>query len=151
MHADRQRFVDAVLRNNTCRDFEALSRRKNGKKFWIRLSASLIEIGGNRCLIAFGQDISEAKAAEERLAAAAKELRATEDRYRTAFQMNLDSVDICHKEDGMFIDVNDAFLRITGFEREEVIGHTALEIGIWENPQDRQKLLEALSLNSSLP
>ena len=146
---DRQRFVDAVLRNNSCRDFEALSRRKNGQIFWIRLSASLIEIGGEQCLIAFGQDISETKAAEERLSAVAEALRATEIRYRTAFQMNLDSVDICHKEDGTFIDVNDAFLRITGFERDEVIGHTAQEIGIWDNPQDRQKLIEALSLTSS--
>ena len=146
---DRQRFVDAVLRNNTCRDFEALSRRKNGQIFWIRLSASLIEIGGNPCLLAFGQDISETKAAEERLSAIAEALRATERRYSTAFQMNLDAVDICHKEDGTFIDVNDAFLRITGFEREEVIGHTAQEIGIWDNPQDRQKLMEALSQNSS--
>src|SRR5208337_2447102 len=141
--SERQRFVDAVLRNKTCRDFEVLSRRKNGETFWIRLSASLIEIGGNRCLLAFGQDISEAKAAEELLAKAQEALRASEVRYRTAFQMNLDSVDICHKEDGKFIDVNDAFLSITGFAREDVIGHTALEIGIWENPEDRQKLLDA--------
>ena len=115
----------------------------------MRLSASLIEIGGTRCLLTFGQDISEAKAAEERLAIAADELRASEVRYRTAFQMNLDSVDICHKESGMFVDVNDAFLRITGFDREEVIGHTAQEIGIWDNPHDRQVLIDALSQNSS--
>jgi diguanylate cyclase (GGDEF)-like protein/PAS domain S-box-containing protein len=147
--SERQRFVDAALHNKTCRDFEALSRRKNGQTFWIRLSASLIEIAGVQCLLAFGQDISEAKAAEERLALAQEALRASEVRYRTAFQMNLDSVDICHKEDGTFIDVNDAFLRITGFNREEVIGHTALEIGIWENPKDREKLIEALSQNAS--
>ncbi len=147
--SERQRFVDAALRNKTCRDFEVLSRRKNGEIFWIRLSASLIEIGGKQCVLAFGQDISEAKAAEERLAKAQEALRASEVRYRTAFQMNLDSVDICHKDDGTFIDVNDAFLRITGFEREDVIGHTALEIGIWERAEDRQKLLDELSLHSS--
>jgi diguanylate cyclase (GGDEF)-like protein/PAS domain S-box-containing protein len=146
---DRQTLLDAVLSNTKRQYFEVLSRRMNGEKFWMRLSASLIEIGGVRCLLAFGQDISEAKAAEERLAAADNELRASEERYRTAFQMNLDAVDICHKENGMFVDVNDAFLRITGFEREDVIGHTAQEIGIWDNPQDRRKLLDALSLNST--
>jgi diguanylate cyclase (GGDEF)-like protein/PAS domain S-box-containing protein len=146
---DRQRLIDAVRRNGTCRNFEILFRRKDGEKFWMRLSASLIEILGDKCVLVFARDISEAKAAEERLYSAAQAMRATEIRYRTAFKMNLDSVDICRLDDGMYIDVNDAFLNITGFEREEVIGHTALEIGIWENPEDRQKLIDALKLNLS--
>jgi diguanylate cyclase (GGDEF)-like protein/PAS domain S-box-containing protein len=77
------------------------------------------------------------------------QLRDSEERYRTAFQMNLDSVDICHLEDGRFVDVNDAFLLNTGFAREEVIGRTALELGIWANPADRQNLLEALRVSSA--
>ena len=87
------------------------------------------------------KDISESKLSE-------MQLRDSEERYRATFQMNLDSIDICNLEDGKFVDVNDAFLRITGFERDEIIGRTALEVGIWANPADRQKLLERMRLNS---
>jgi len=75
-------------------------------------------------------------------------LRESEERYRAAFQMNLDSIDICHMEDGKFIDINEAFIRIMKFTREQVIGHTALELGIWIDPGDRQKLVEGLRQNS---
>jgi PAS domain-containing protein len=95
----------------------------------------LIVIEGIPCWLVFAKEITEVKAAAETL-------RLSEERYRAAFQMNLDSIDICHLEDGKFVDVNDAFLHILGFERDEVIGHTALELGIWENPADRQKMLE---------
>jgi len=72
--------------------------------------------------LAFVEDINDRKAAEEHLAAAMEALRLSEERYRLAFQINFDSIDICRLEDGKFIDVNDAFIRITGYKREEVIG-----------------------------
>ena len=62
---DRQKLVDELLRNTEFRDFEVPFRRKNGETFWVRLDASLIEIGGIRCLLAFAQDISAAKEAKD--------------------------------------------------------------------------------------
>lgn len=138
---DRQTFVDTLLRDSRCRDMEVESRKKNGESFWMRLSASLIEIGGCQCGITFAHDISDAKAAAEAL-------RLSEERYRLAFQMNFDSIDICRLEDGRFIDVNEAFLRTTGFKREDVIGRTSFELGLWDNPTDRQKLIEEIRKNS---
>ena len=138
---DRQKLLDLLLQNGGYRNLEFSFKRKDGTTFWMRLSASLIEVEGCRCTLTFAQDISEAKAAAEAL-------REGEERYRAAFQMNLDSIDICHLEDGKFVDVNDAFLHNLGFERDEVIGHTALELGIWENPADRQKMIELVRLNS---
>jgi len=138
---DKQTFVDTLLRDSRCREMEVESRRKNGETFWMRLSASLIEIGGCQCGITFAHDISNSKAAAEAL-------RLSEERYRLAFQLNFDSIDICHLEDGRFIDVNEAFLRNTGFKREEVIGRTSLELGLWDDPFDRQKLVERINANS---
>jgi len=50
-------------------------------------------------------------------------------------------------EDGRFIDVNEAFLRVLGFKRQEVIGRTSMELasGI---TRDRQKLVEEMGKNS---
>ena len=40
--------------------------------------------------------------------------------------------------------VNDTFTRFTGYSREQVIGHTALELGIWGDPKQRAAFVEAL-------
>ncbi len=146
---DRKNLIDAVLQNNTCQNFEVLSRRKSGEIFWMRLSASSIEIRGERCLLAFARDISGAKAAEERLAAAAEELRASEERYRATFQMSIDAVNINRLSDGVFVDVNDAFLDFVGYRREEVIGRTSEELNFWVDRDVRQKMVETLRQNAS--
>ncbi len=146
--SDLQKLLEALSRSGEYRELEVRSRRKTGEIFWMRLSASLIEIAGVQCRITFAKDISETKAAEQSLADAASALRRSEERYRTTFQMNIDSIDICRLEDGRFIDVNEAFLACTGFEREEVIGRTAMELGIWANPGDRRILVDAIRQNS---
>ena len=46
--------------------------------------------------------------------------------------------------DGQFVDVNDAFLGLFGYTREEVIGQNPLKLGMWANPEDRAKMVEIL-------
>jgi diguanylate cyclase (GGDEF)-like protein/PAS domain S-box-containing protein len=146
---DSQRLLDELTKNNICRNMEFLSRRRNGEKFWIRMSASSIEIGGIPCRLVFAQDITDAKAAEERLAAAAEALRVSEERYRSAFQTSLDAITINRLSDGIYIDCNQAFLDITGYIREEVLGRTPRELEIWANFRDRQTMDAMLIQNSS--
>ncbi|MCK6394709.1 response regulator [Zoogloea sp.] len=68
----------------------------------------------------------------------------SEQRYRTAFQTTLDAVAITTLADGVYIDVNQAFVDITGYARDEIIGHSSLELGIWANPEDRKAFSEKL-------
>jgi diguanylate cyclase (GGDEF)-like protein/PAS domain S-box-containing protein len=141
---ERERLILLLEEQGIVRNFECRFKRKDGAVIWVSLKSRMVYDSGGKALIneGFIEDITERKRAEILL-------RDSEERYRTVFQMNLDSVDICRLDDGTFIDVNDAFLSITGFEREEIIGHTALEVGIWANPEDRQKLLDAMRLNST--
>jgi diguanylate cyclase (GGDEF)-like protein/PAS domain S-box-containing protein len=71
-------------------------------------------------------------------------LQKSEERYRTVFQTSLDAISINRLVDGAYLDVNQSFLDIMGCERTEVIGHTDLELGIWNDPDDRQYLGEKL-------
>jgi diguanylate cyclase (GGDEF)-like protein/PAS domain S-box-containing protein len=123
--------------------------RKDGSLVWARVTFSSQRDGEGHILyfIAIVEEIQARKEAEERLRVTTDALRNSEERYRTAFQMNHDSIDICRLEDGRFLEVNEAFVRCSGFTREEVIGHTAQEIGIWANPFDRQKMLDDLRRN----
>jgi len=77
------------------------------------------------------------------------QLLKSEERYRTAFLTSIDAITLSCMEDGRLVDVNPAFLRMFGFEREEVIGRTTLELNLWPVPDHRQKLVAALRENSS--
>jgi two-component system, cell cycle sensor histidine kinase and response regulator CckA len=68
-----------------------------------------------------------------------------EDWYRLVFLTSPDAINVNRLSDGMYLDVNDRFTRLTGWAREEVIGRTAPEIGIWANAADRQRLTDALA------
>jgi diguanylate cyclase (GGDEF)-like protein/PAS domain S-box-containing protein len=71
-------------------------------------------------------------------------LRESEARYRTAFLTSPDSINITRLCDGLFLEVNDGFIRLMGWTRVECLGRTTLEMGIWRNAQDRQRLVDAL-------
>jgi len=141
---NRQKMIDEMRTHGSCRDLEALFRRKSGEIFWGRMSASTIEIEGVPCVLTISRDISEAKAAEQRLAAAAEAMRVSEERYRTVFHNSLDSIILTRLDNMRYIDVNESFLDLTGFSRDEVIGRNSLELNLWLDVRDRVNFLETL-------
>lgn len=73
------------------------------------------------------------------------ELRRTHERCEKAFQNSPDSITISYLDTGEFVEANDGFERITGYRREEVVGKTSLQLGIWRDPQRRRELVEQLT------
>jgi diguanylate cyclase (GGDEF)-like protein/PAS domain S-box-containing protein len=71
-------------------------------------------------------------------------LHESEELYRTAFLTSPDAVNINRMIDGLYVQVNDSFLRMVGWTREEVIGKTSADISIWHNLEDRQQLVAVL-------
>jgi len=53
-------------------------------------------------------------------------------------------VAITSLKDGTIIEVNDGFTAVSGFNREEVIGKKAQDIGIWANTEDRDRLSQII-------
>jgi diguanylate cyclase (GGDEF)-like protein/PAS domain S-box-containing protein len=142
--AERLRMTDIVQKNSACHNLETQFTRKDGTTLWGLMSASLMEYGGALCVLSVTRDISDVKATEERLAAAAAAVQSSEERYRTVFQTSFDGILINRLDNGQIIDVNRAFLDGMGFDRSEVIGKTANELNLWVNPKDRTKLFEEL-------
>lgn len=56
-----------------------------------------------------------------------------------------DAVFITRLKDGLILKVNDGFEHLSGFSADEVIGKTTLDLNIWDNPADRQKLITLLA------
>jgi diguanylate cyclase (GGDEF)-like protein/PAS domain S-box-containing protein len=146
---DRDSLVEKLRRDTSFRDVNVRFRKKSGDAIWVLLSCTVMEIKGVPCILTVARDITEAKAADERLAAAQAALLKSEERYRTAFQTSLDAITINQVDDGIFIDCNKAFLDGSGYERHEVIGRTSRELNLWADPRDRHTLIEILRQNSS--
>jgi diguanylate cyclase (GGDEF)-like protein/PAS domain S-box-containing protein len=140
----RRQMATMLERDESFKDVETQFVKKNGERVWTLVSATAMEIENVPCVLSVVRDISATKAAEERLAAVQQAMQASEIRYRTAFQTSLDSININRLSDGSYIDCNQAFLDSVGYTREEVIGKTSVELNIWANSRDRQKLVEML-------
>ena len=63
-------------------------------------------------------------------------LRISEQKFETAFRASPHAMTISSLRDGRFLDVNSSFERQSGFSREEIIGKTVLEIGLWADSAD---------------
>lgn len=71
-------------------------------------------------------------------------------RFYKAFNVNPEPILINALSGGRYVDVNDSFLRVTGYRREEVLGHTAREMKLWNRPEDRAQYLEMLKQTGSV-
>ena len=83
------------------------------------------------------RDVTDRKLAEEKLLV-------SEEKFSKAFHLGPDAVTITAIDDGSFLEVNDNFLRLSGFARDEIIGRSSVELGFWTNPKDRQHIVALL-------
>lgn len=118
-------------------DYRMIAR--DGRVVWVRDQAVLEYDQDSKPLYWRGimMDITDQKTAQERL-------MKSEEKFSKAFHTSPDSININRLEDGLYLEINDGFTQITGYTREDVIGKSSLEINIWANPQDRQRLVEGL-------
>src|SRR5262245_26854130 len=65
-------------------------------------------------------------------------------KLRAAFELSPAILTVTGLDDGCLIEVNDAFLRATGYSRDEVIGRAVRDIGVWVDPELREQGLAAL-------
>src|SRR5262249_16820054 len=92
----------------------------------------------------------ERKRAEAELRASEARLRESEARFSAAFHASQALIGVLRVSDGKYVLANDAHLNWLGYPREEVLGHTCLELGMWENPEERDLLLKDINATGSV-
>ncbi len=75
---------------------------------------------------------------------AGEELRISEEKFAKAFQTSPYAIAITRLEDGSLVEVNDAFLSITGYSREELAGKTSIDLNLWMNPKEREEVISEI-------
>ncbi|PPD58299.1 PAS domain S-box protein [Dehalogenimonas etheniformans] len=68
----------------------------------------------------------------------------SEERFFKSFYASPAGMTIARLPEGQWTQVNEAFLRITGYSRDELIGHTSLELNMFTNPVERISVIKAL-------
>lgn len=131
LQRSRDEFFDVVNRRHPGQETSYRFQHADGR--WRRL-ASL----GQHCLddpavrgvVLNLRDITDAEQARDAL------LR-SQQKYAKAFAASPDCLTISRLADGVYLEVNDRFLQLSGFSREAVIGRSSLDLHVWAAPDDR--------------
>ncbi|MEP6787179.1 MAG: PAS domain S-box protein [Acidobacteriota bacterium] len=99
---------------------------------WTEADVTLLEVVGERIWLAVEKRRNEA------------ELRESIERFSKIFNSSPLAVTITSLKRGKLVDVNDTFVELTGYSRAEAIGRTTTELGLWQNPTDRNDELAAV-------
>ena len=67
-----------------------------------------------------------------------------EEKFTKVFRSSLIASSITTVDDGRFIDVSEAFERRYGYNRDELLGRTAIDVGIWDDPSERGRILREI-------
>ena len=79
-----------------------------------------------------------------------EDLQTGEEKFSSAFHSSPYAVIISRLSDGLIMEVNDGFLEITGYRKEEVQGKTSFELNLWRREEDRAEVIRELSQNKSV-
>ncbi len=94
-------------------------------------------------LAALRHRVAELEAAEAQQRQVEQALRESEGRFRKSFDTESVAMAISRRRDGMYLEANPGFLKMTGYEYDEIVGHTSQELDFL-SPTQRQKLVADL-------
>ena len=114
-------------------------RDKSGKWHVLQSTVDIVDDE----LLFISKDVTEQKRMEE-------ELHESHALFSKAFLSSPEMITITSMNDGRYIDVNESFLRTTGYRRDEIIGHSATELNIWVDPSDRVRFVQGLKNQGSI-
>lgn len=121
---DRDFYINELQKNGFIHNLETSFRTKEGEIIDALLSAKTIVYNGEPSFIVTSKDITK-------LNELTQNIKQSEEQFRQAFMNIPDSVHINKVSDATFVDVNENFLKYTGYTREELLGKTPHDLNIW--------------------
>jgi PAS domain S-box-containing protein len=126
-----------TLKGESSEGYEFRIVTKTGETRTIFETIAPVQYLGKRAALGNFVDITERKQAEEAL-------RESEERFAKVFLTSPDAITIVAADDSRMIDVNEGFTRFTGCTREEAIGKTPAELGLWAKPEEGERMVGLL-------
>jgi len=141
-----QRHCQEVVKTGLRQTCEVLFWDKSGVSRWLYLESLAVHEEPGRIIHwrTALLDISDRKRAGQAKNLLIRDLSRSQQHFQALFNWTPSAVGISTVADGRFCDVNEGFSRLTGYTREELIGRTTLELGLWADPSERATVLREL-------
>jgi len=134
--------IRKALKEGLIRGGEYTLLRVDGTEFPGELSTSALKDGRGNVIghISISRDITGRKQAEAAL-------RESEEKFSKVFSASAHAICITSLKDNKIIEVNDSFTRFTGYTRQEVVGSSTAELGLWMDKEELQQWQNKLKKN----
>jgi len=123
--------------------YAATALRVDGARVPVELRGQETTYRGRKLRVTVMRDLSQQVHAQEAL-------RLSEERFYKVYHSSAATISISRIGDGMFLDVNDAFLRASGWTRDEVVGRTAAELKLWPADGAREEMLQRIARDGAI-
>jgi PAS domain S-box-containing protein len=132
--------IDRLQKGGWYDQYETVRLRKDGIPVPVELTVSPIRDADGTVLgvATVCRDITVRQHYEEAL-------RESEERFSKVFKLAPIAMSISTLDEGRYLDVNESLLVVTGYSREEVVGHTARDLKVFANPEDGLRIRELLA------
>src|SRR5581483_8298200 len=163
-------FMRRLRAERQVRNMECIFHMKDGRAVPYLLSAALMELDGEECIVAAARNISQLKQSEQDLRSAYQTLAAqietlnhsrellraeiaqreaaqrrmaeSEARFRRVFESSLDAICIIDLAGWRILDCNSDFFRMVERRRKDVVGHTIAELDVWISERRLREVTE---------
>ncbi|WP_419794219.1 EAL domain-containing protein [Pseudomonas palleroniana] len=122
--------------NTSIRNLEMTFLRSNGQAFTGLISAEPFQLDTTAALVVVVRDISQLKETQQ-------QLQTSEEKFAKAFHASPDGLLLSRQRDGVLIEVNEGFSRLTGFT-SATLDQSSLDLGIWVDLNERKHMLELM-------
>jgi hypothetical protein len=138
LDAIQRAFDQCISRPETPISVRARLRHQNNSWLWVEaVLKNLLNVAAIQAVLINFRDITKAVTAEEAA-------RKSHERFIRAFQSSPLAISISTRDEGRYIDVNDAFCEMFGVRRDVVVGQTSSLMNLWVEPQTRADFLQQL-------
>jgi PAS domain S-box-containing protein len=134
-------FIARLLENGQDKGVMSVITRTGEERIWDYHSTLRRDHGSSPVVFGISHDITERVRAEQAL-------RLSETKFATAFRAGPSAMTITSLQDSRFVDVNESFEKLLGYSREEVVGRSAFDLGIWADEEDLAPLWEELQAHN---
>jgi len=134
--ANREKFLELQSREYVRYDDLPLET-SGGQSRSVEFVSNVYLVGRKKVIQCNIRDITARKKAE-------KDLRESEETFLNVFQKSPATIILSMPYEGILLDVNETFLKYMGYTRDEVIGLSSAELGLFADINDRQQLINIL-------
>lgn len=133
----RNEFRARFSRTGSIQQSEARLRCKDGSTKPCLVYVEPVEVNGETCRLSMAHDISERINADQAL-------KQSEAKFSALFLDSPEPYLLFAKRTAKVIDINRRFTEVFGYEPRDVIGKTAMDIGLWRYPEIRPAIIDKL-------